>query len=509
MASGFDEWVTARTPSLLRFAHVLAGTDEAAQKAVRTALARLWSSWETDRRAVEPDLRARDAVVRACPSRWPAHVPDRAPVTVGAGSPEVDERPVAAWLGTLPLRRRAVVVLTYLEARPDHDVADVLGLSEASVRSQRQRALATLPAGVPAEPGARGQAISAALEVLASSATTHLPDLRAGIEPPPARPRRGPWLAVLAVLGLVVGVAWITHENRSPSGVITYPKLTVPATWRVESYAGVQVRVPATWGWGGAPIHADFFEGSSRLGACGADQAAVGPDSSTTSDASSTTGFVGRPAVLTFRCVPWGSDGVMPSTDALWFGSPMKLGFKALGPVVAETRAIGGQRVTVFSADPQLRREVLGSAEAVDTDANGCPTRAVQAPVAGPSGLTASSMSVCVYSQDTGVPVLLWSGREDAAAARHYVDAVAGASAGACTSSPQGEWVALGLAGDGGERWDVVNLGCARIMTARGPAASLGPGTLGPWAHNAIRAYVSGPRDPAADVAAYFRSPTG
>jgi DNA-binding CsgD family transcriptional regulator len=510
VASGFDEWVTARTPSLLRFAHVLAGTDEAAQKAVRTALARVWSSWESDRRAVDPDLRARDAVVRASPSRWPARVPDRAPVAVGAGSlvSEVDERPVAGWLGTLPLRHRAVVVLTYLEGRSDHEIADVLGLSEASVGSQRQRALASLPAGVPVESGSREQAIGAALRVLASSATTHLPDLRAGIAPPPAPHRGGPWLAVLAVLGLVVGVAWVTHESRTSSGVITYPKLTVPSTWRIESYGGVQVRVPATWGWGGAPIHADYF-GGNGLGACGADQAAVGPDSSKASDPSSTTGFVGRPAVLTWRCVPWGSDGVLPSTDALWFGSPMKLGFKALGPVVAETRAIGGQHVTVFSADPQLRREVLGSAEAVGTDANGCPTRAVQEPVAGPSGLTASSLSVCVYSQDTGVPVLLWSGREDAAAARRYVEAVAGSPAGACTSTPQGQWIALGLAGDGGERWDVANLGCARIMTAKGPAASFDPGTLAPWAHNAIRAYVSGPRHASADVAAYFRSPTG
>jgi DNA-directed RNA polymerase specialized sigma24 family protein len=514
VASGFDEWVTARTPSLLRFAQVLAGSDDTAQSAVRSALARVWASWETTRRADDPDLRARQLVVRACPSRRPAGVPDRMPVAVGGGAVtgDLDGRPIAAWLATLPLRRRAVVVLTFLEDRPDDEIADVLGLSEASVRAHRQRALAALPAGVPVAPDARDAAVRTTLEALATPATTHLVDLPAGVDPPPARHRRGVWLAVLAVLGLIVGVAWIKHESRTPSGVITYPKVSVPTTWRVESYGGVQVRVPSTWGWGGAPIHADYF-GGNRLGACGSNQAAVGSDTSRSSYVTSATSFVGRPAVLTYRCVPWGSDGVMPSTDAVWFGSPMRVGFKGLGAVVAETRAIGDQHLTVFSADSRLRREVLGSAEVVDTDANGCPTRAVQEPIGGPAGLEPSSLSVCVYSQDTGVPLLLWSGREDAEAARRYVAAVGRASAAdgarACARIPQGQWVALGVAGSGGERWDVVNLGCGRIVRPDGAAAPLEPETLDPWAHNAIRAYVAAPRHAAADLASYFRSPTG
>jgi hypothetical protein len=510
VGTGFDEWVTARTPSLLRFARVLAGSDEAAQKAVRTALARVWSSWDTTRRADDPDLRARDFVVRACPTRRPVGVPDRTPVAVGGGrgDGDVDHPSVAAWLASLPVRRRAVVVLTYLEELPDHAVANVLGLSEASVGSQRRRAMETLRVGVPERAGDPDGDVRAALGMLAAPAASQLTDLPSEVDPPPDHRRRGVWPVVLAVLGLVVGVAWVSHESRAPSGVITYPKVSVPATWRVESYAGVQVGVPATWGWGGAPIRADYF-GGNRLGSCGANQAAAGPDTSRSSYVTSATGFVGRPAVLTFRCVPWGSDGVLPSTDAVWFGSPMKVGLKGIGRVVAETRAIGDQHVTVFSADPRLRREILGSAEVVGTDANGCPTRAVQEPVRGPAGLEPSSLSVCVYSQDTGVPVLLWSGREDPAAARRYVDAVRGHSAGTCTTPPQGQWVALGVAGDAGERWDVVNLGCARIVVADGSAAPLQPDTLAPWAHNAIRAYVSGPRHAAADVAPYFRSPTG
>ena len=52
----------------------------------------------------------------------------------------------------------------------------------------------------------------------------------------------------------------------------------------------------------------------------------------------------------------------MPSTDAVWFGSPLAVGVKNVGSVVAETRAIGGQHVTVFSRESALRRQILGTA---------------------------------------------------------------------------------------------------------------------------------------------------
>ncbi|WP_151083981.1 sigma-70 family RNA polymerase sigma factor [Nocardioides cynanchi] len=511
MTSGFDEWATARTPSLLRFALVVAGSDDAAATAVRTALARAWSSWETGSGTDDPDLRARSHVVGASPSRRraSASAPRRVAVPVGAPTDEVDERPVVAWLDALPLRRRAVVALTYLEDRPDDEIAEVLGVPPTWVRAQRQRALAALPASFPAEGPDREITVRAGIAALADAAGADLVDPGAGVEPPRPRPARGVWLPVLAVLALIGAVGWITHVSRSEAGVITYPRVSVPESWRVESYAGVQVRVPSTWGWGGAPIRADFF-GGNGLGSCGAGTAAVGPDVGPATYVSSATPFVGRPAVLTFRCLPWGSDGVMPSTDALWFDSPMRVGLKGLGAVVAETRAVGDQHVTVFSADSRLRRQVLGSAEVVDTDANGCPVTAVQQPRRGPAGLVPTSLSVCVYSQDTGVPVLQWSGRVTAGAARGYVAAVPRSAAGSragCGRTPQGQWVALGLPGPGGERWDVVDPGCGRIILAGGTAVPLAPANLDPWADNAIRAYVA-PRRASAAVAAYFRSPT-
>lgn len=47
----------------------------------------------------------------------------------------------------------------------------------------------------------------------------------------------------------------------------TPPSGKVPANWRVESYNGVQLRVPPDWGWGGVPMK--DFGGGDDLMMCG------------------------------------------------------------------------------------------------------------------------------------------------------------------------------------------------------------------------------------------------
>jgi RNA polymerase sigma factor (sigma-70 family) len=58
----------------------------------------------------------------------------------------------AAWelLRRLPRKQRAVLVLRYYEDLRDAQIAVTLGCSEATVRSQAARALATLRAAMPA-----------------------------------------------------------------------------------------------------------------------------------------------------------------------------------------------------------------------------------------------------------------------------------------------------------------------------------------------------------------------
>jgi DNA-directed RNA polymerase specialized sigma24 family protein len=508
VTSGFDEWMAARTPSLLRLALVLAGTEEAADSTVRASLARLRSSWEAVRRADDPDLRARRLVVDACLSRRSARLTTHVPVPAGGSDRGTGADRIAPWLDALPPRRRAAVVLRHLEHRTEGEIVEILGASTAAVRKDLDRAHATLPGGWPTTPDARDPLLHEALLGLAAAAPAQLSAPVGGASP--SRRVRSHWLAGGAVIGLVATIAVVNQATRTPPGVITYPSVTVPAVWRTESYDGVQVRVPDTWGWGGAPIHSDAF--AHRLGGCGANQAAVRSPSDHSSYLTSTTPFSGRPATLSYRCYPWGSDGVLPSTDAVWFDSPLDVGLKGLGAVTAETRAVGSQHVTVFSADTQLRREVLGTAEQVDVDANGCPTQAVQRPTAGGHGLVPSSLSVCVYSQDTGRSVLLWSARKDATAALAYTRAFTAAAGGAgasCPVPPQGEWVALGLrdSGGGAERWDLLDLSCARLVGQR-TQAPLTDADVGPWAGGGTAAYVAAPSGVDRLVASYFWSPT-
>jgi hypothetical protein len=286
----------------------------------------------------------------------------------------------------------------------------------------------------------------------------------------------------------------------------------VPQSWRHESYDGVEVEVPDTWGWGGAPLHSDVFGGPESLGACGAGTATVQSAQDPVPYISAHTGFTGRPVAMSHLCLPWGSDGIMPTGDALWFASPLPVGTREVGPVVAETRAVGSQHVTVFSGDPVLRGQVLGTARAVDVDANGCPARAVLRP-GGPTQPHPDAMSVCVYSQDTGTSVLLWSGQVPASQAQAYAAARSAAEgagrAGTCPAVPSGTWVALGLHGSGGTQWDLADLRCARLRGPDGTAVPMTPATVRDWAAGGVTAYVPAPAGASAALRPFFRTPSG
>ncbi|HEX4686875.1 MAG TPA: sigma factor-like helix-turn-helix DNA-binding protein [Nocardioides sp.] len=475
MKGGFEEWAAARTPSLLAFASALTEDDRAADAAVTRALARIRSTWDQVARE-DPDLEARRQVVRACSSS-----------------------------------RRAAVVLRALEGRSDAEIAGVLGCSESAARRHLHRGLGEAERRPGEESSVRDHLVARA-----GAAPTQLltrPPTPALEEPPR---RRSGWLAALAMIALLGGVAFVSHASRTPAGVIDYPQVDVPVSWRYESYAGVQVQVPDTWGWGGSPVTSGYFPGPRHLGACGTSQAAMLSPEDDSSYVSVLTGFVGRPAIMDPRCVAWGADGSMPGGDAFWFDSPLPVGVKPLGGTVAETRQVGAQRVTAFSDDGDLRRQILGSAELVGVDGNGCPTNPVVRPEAGPDHLEPTSLSVCVYSQDTGVTSLFWSGKVPEPAAGAYAAAVAHTSGDATRQvsatrpcwTPTGRWVALGLTGAGGTRWDLVNLGCGRIQLAGGAEAALTPRTVQPWASGGATAYVSPPRG-RRDLDRYLTGPAG
>jgi hypothetical protein len=105
--------------------------------------------------------------------------------------------------------------------------------------------------------------------------------------------------------------------------------------------------------------------------------------------------------------------------------------------------------------------------------------------------------------------VLMWSGRVDARSARAYADAVEQAGlARPCPGVPTGRWVALGLQGDAGTRWDVVDLRCGAIERPEG-SVPLTRATVRDWARDGVTAYAVAPAGLPASVAAYFRPAVG
>jgi hypothetical protein len=356
------------------------------------------------------------------------------------------------------------------------------------------------------------------LEFRAGSAATALAD------PPGSDPhvvRRGRWIAVAAAASVVVagGVTFaVLHGSGSDGRQVAVDAGPVPSDWRYESYDGVQVRVPPTWGWGGAPTSPTDGE----VFGCGSNVAFVVPGSDTYESADAKTPFVGRPAMMTDACQ--GGVGMQPAVDAVWLGSVLPVGTDTAGPVPAETIALGGQHVTAFGDDAALRAEILATAEAVSTDGNGCPADPQREASPGPAdGAQPASLSVCVY--DGGH--LLWSTTEDQQHAQDYVDAFSQASAtydaaSSCTTSPSGQWVAVGVHDSDANaplRWDIANFDCGTLVGTytygqqgkQSPMeAPLIPATVEPWAGGGIKAYVAGPgASDADDLTTYFRGILG
>src|SRR4051794_8726599 len=151
---GFEEWVRARSPVLLRAAFLLTGDQHAAEDLVQTALERVGAAWS--RIDGHPDAYARRVMYRAH-ARWWArrgsresavevvpdgHLPDHA----GAAERRVM---VQTALTRLTPSQRAVLVLRYFEDLSEAEAASVLGCSVGAVKSQSHKALAALRRAAP------------------------------------------------------------------------------------------------------------------------------------------------------------------------------------------------------------------------------------------------------------------------------------------------------------------------------------------------------------------------
>jgi RNA polymerase sigma-70 factor (sigma-E family) len=155
----FDDYVRLRGAALVRLARLLIGDRHRGEDLAQEVLAQAFVRWKTISAAQSPEPYLRRMLVNAAITRWRKRSSREIVVadTVDAAS-AVDvestfaERDVL-WqhVRQLPAKQRAAIVLRYYEDLHDSSIAELLGCSPVTVRTQVKRALATLRTQVGAD----------------------------------------------------------------------------------------------------------------------------------------------------------------------------------------------------------------------------------------------------------------------------------------------------------------------------------------------------------------------
>ena len=148
----FDELVQSSERRLLRLGLMLSGSIHTAEDLLQTVLARAHRRWDRIAELEHPEAYLRTMVVNEYLS-WRRLLKNReVPLAEPIEQPAADDLSArqaqrdATWqlLSGLPRKQRAVLVLRYYEDLPDSEIAEVLGITPGTVRSNAARALATL-----------------------------------------------------------------------------------------------------------------------------------------------------------------------------------------------------------------------------------------------------------------------------------------------------------------------------------------------------------------------------
>lgn len=147
----FEQYVARRQPALLRTAYLLTGDPHTAEDLLQTALARAWLAWPRIREPAGVDAYVRRILINTQRSLWrrrrvaellTASVPEP-PDDEADATPDLHQVLWTALAG-LPQQQRATLVLRYYEDLPNPEIAEVLGVSVGTVKSNASRALTNL-----------------------------------------------------------------------------------------------------------------------------------------------------------------------------------------------------------------------------------------------------------------------------------------------------------------------------------------------------------------------------
>ena len=152
----FSAYMSARQAALYRTAYLLVGDHAGAEDLLQNAFAKLYLSWDRIRDREALDGYVRRVMVNENSSLWRRawkrreHSTDVLPDS-GATDTYDDGMGGALWsyVQTLPPKQRAVIVLRYYEQLSEAEIAEELGISPGTVKSQASRALAGLRARAP------------------------------------------------------------------------------------------------------------------------------------------------------------------------------------------------------------------------------------------------------------------------------------------------------------------------------------------------------------------------
>jgi RNA polymerase sigma-70 factor (sigma-E family) len=159
-APTYEEYVGARWTALYRTAYLLTASHADAEDLVQTALVKTYLSWSKVTSASSPDAYVCRILTNAFLSgRRPLRisrerlVSDTPDIEMPA---DVNHDRLTLWphIAGLPPKQRAVIVLRYYEDLTEQQIADALGCSPGTVKSNASLALRSLKARMTATEGA-------------------------------------------------------------------------------------------------------------------------------------------------------------------------------------------------------------------------------------------------------------------------------------------------------------------------------------------------------------------
>jgi RNA polymerase sigma-70 factor (sigma-E family) len=161
-----NTFLAARWSSMFRLACLLTGSPAEADDLLQESMVKVYLRWTKVSRTQVPEAYVRRIMVNTLVSRSrrPFRRRELLEADVGAAAVASAEDAVLdrvqVWplVCALPVRQRAVIVLRYYEELTEPEVAELLGISVGTVKSQAHRALAALRARVASHPEIEGGA---------------------------------------------------------------------------------------------------------------------------------------------------------------------------------------------------------------------------------------------------------------------------------------------------------------------------------------------------------------